>query len=441
MMFKMAEKTDSRNGIEIPKPLSTTIADFGKKIQDLNEENASASDFLETIISESLSLNSSDIHFETEEQATRLRVRVDGVLKDVTDIEEDSYNLILNRIKLLGDLKLNIRDIAQDGRFTVREADGAVDIEVRVSVNPSEFGETAVLRLLNPETISLNVSDLGLRGDDESLVEEELKRPNGMILVTGPTGSGKTTTLYAFLKKVSNPDIKIITIEDPIEYHLSGIEQTQVDESAGYDFKNGLRSILRQDPDVILVGEIRDEETAEIALHSSLTGHLVFSTLHTNSAVGAVPRLLDLGVKPSVIGPALNIVISQRLVRKLCENCREAFKPSEDLREKIQAFLAGLPEKVKKPDLEEIVLYKAVGCEKCNGTGYKGRVGIFEFLKLDKEFAAIITENVTEIDIEKAAILRGFVGSQADGLLKALKGVTSLEEVERQTGPLSWKTV
>jgi type II secretory ATPase GspE/PulE/Tfp pilus assembly ATPase PilB-like protein len=440
-MFKMAENTEIRDVIEISKSSTTTIADFGRKIQDLNERNVSASEFLETIISESLSFGSSDVHFETGEQKIRLRVRVDGVLKDVTDIERDSYGLILNRIKLLGNLKLNIRDIAQDGRFTVKESGAPADIEVRVSVNPSEFGETAVLRLLNPATISLSIGDLGLRKDHEVLILDELKKPNGMILVTGPTGSGKTTTLYAFLKRVSNPDIKVITIEDPIEYHLSGIEQTQVDESAGYDFKNGLRSILRQDPDVILVGEIRDEETAEIALHSSLTGHLVFSTLHTNNAIGAIPRLLDLGIKPSVIGPALNAVISQRLVRRLCNNCKEVFPLSEKLKKQIKDFLAGLPEQVDKPTFEEISLYKAVGCEKCDNTGYKGRVGIFEFLKLDKEFAAIITETVTELDIEKAAIEKGFVGSQADGLLKVLKGVTSLEEVERQTGPVVWKTV
>lgn len=294
----MAENADFRDGIEISAFLPTTIADFGKKIQDLNDKKASASEFLETIVASSLGLDASDIHLEIEEGKTRLRARIDGVLNDIAEIGRDSYALILNRIKLLGNLKLNVRDVAQDGRFTARvlEPAGAIDVEIRVSVNPSEFGETAVLRLLNPAAISLNIGDLGLRKDDEAVMAEELKRPNGMILVTGPTGSGKTTTLYAFLKSVSSPDIKIITIEDPIEYHLPGIEQTQVDESAGYTFENGLRSILRQDPDVILVGEIRDEQTAEIALHSSLTGHLVFSTLHTNNAVGAVPRLLDLGV-------------------------------------------------------------------------------------------------------------------------------------------------
>lgn len=431
---------DLRSGIEIPKLLPTTLSDFKKKIQGLNERAANASEFLEAIISDGLSLLSSDIHLEPEESGVRLRVRIDGILKDVEDIGKESYNLILNRIKILADLKLNIRDIAQDGRFTVRETDVA-DIEVRVSLNPSGFGETAVLRLLNPETIALSISDLGFRSDDAALMREELKRPNGMILVTGPTGSGKTTTLYACLKEVSSPDIKIITIEDPIEYHLTGIEQTQVDETAGYDFKNGLRSILRQDPDVILVGEIRDEETAEIALHSSLTGHLVFSTLHTNNAIGAVPRLLDLGIKTSVIGPALNIVIAQRLLRKLCLDCRSALEPSEELKIKIKSFLDGLPLKIDKPAFKKTSLYQAVGCEKCNGTGYKGRIGIFELLKFDKEFASIITETVTEFDIEKTALSRGFVASQADGILKALQGVTSLEEVERQTGPLSWANV
>ncbi len=440
-MFAMAENTDFRNGIEIPQALSTTIADFGKKIQDLNERKASASEFLETIIASGLGLESSDIHFETEEKETRLRIRVDGVLNDIARINKDSYALILNRIKLLGGLKLNIRDAAQDGRFTARVSDPGIDVEIRVSVNPAKFGETAVLRLLNPKTISLDVSDLGLRKDDESLMTNELKRPNGMILVTGPTGSGKTTTLYAFLKAVSNPDIKIVTIEDPIEYRLPGIEQTQVDETAGYTFENGLRSILRQDPDVILVGEIRDEETAEIALHSSLTGHLVFSTLHTNNAVGAVPRLIDLGIKPAVIGPALNVVVSQRLVRRICEKCREPLEPDEGLESRIKEFLAALPQKTDKPEFEEIRLYRAIGCEECNNTGYKGRIGIFEIVGFDKAFASIINEKTTEIDIEKAALERGFVGIQADGLIKVLRGVTTIEEVERQTGPVDWKIV
>lgn len=431
---------DLRPGIEIPKLLATTLSDFKKRIQGLNERAANASEFLEAIISGGLGVSSSDIHLEPEESKVRLRVRIDGVLKDAEEIGQEAYSLILNRIKLLADLKLNIRDIAQDGRFTVRET-GVADIEVRVSLNPSGFGETTVLRLLNPETIALNISDLGFRPDDAVLMREELKRPNGMILVTGPTGSGKTTTLYACLKEVSNPDIKVITIEDPIEYRLPGIEQTQVDETAGYDFKNGLKSILRQDPDVILVGEIRDEETAEISLHSSLTGHLVFSTLHTNNAVGAVPRLVDLGVKASVIGPALNIVMAQRLVRRLCPDCRSVLELSEDLKVKIKSFLDGLPSKIDKPTFEEISLYQAVGCEKCNGTGYKGRIGIFELLKLDKEFASIVTETVTELDIEKEALLRDFVSSQADGILKVFQGVTSLEEVERQTGPLSWTNI
>ena len=283
----------------------------------------------------------------------------------------------------------------------------------------------------------VQIPDLGFREDDYKIVQNNLMKPSGAILVTGPTGSGKTTTLYAFLQGIRSPEIKIITIEDPIEYHLDGIQQTQVNEEAGYTFDNGLRSVLRQDPDIILVGEIRDFPTAETAMHASLTGHLVFSTLHTNSAAGAIPRLIDMGIKSQIIGSAVTLLIAQRLVRKLCPYCKTEISLDEEMMEKTKRFLEGMPDKINKDLYKEIKLYKAVGCDKCHG-GFKGRLGIFEIIELDKEYEKIIRESPSEFDIEAFARQKGFISLKEDGILKALKGITSLPEIERITGPLGW---
>ncbi len=273
-----------------------------------------------------------------------------------------------------------------------------------------------------------------------------MKRPNGMILNTGPTGSGKTTTLYAFLRKIYQPEIKIITIEDPIEYHLEGIEQTQVNPKAGYDFSNGLRSILRQDPDVILVGEIRDLETAQIAMHAALTGHLVFSTLHTNEAAGAIPRLIDLGVQTSVISPAINLIIAQRLVRKICPVCRKEKIIDEELSKRIKKFIDKLPSRVDRTELDNFSarggsasggkVFEAKGCQWCGGLGYHGRIGIFEFFLMTPEIMKAISEKVTDLDLQNLAKEQGMATMQQDGIIKVLSGLTTFEEVEKTTGPL-----
>ena len=411
------------------------MAEVIKKISSVIGAKASTTDILESILSGALAAGVSDIHFEPERESIRLRFRIDGVLKDISAVPAADYKYIVSRLKLVGGIKMNITEMAQDGRFTiVSETDR---IEVRLSLNPSEYGETIVMRVLDPKNISLELKDLGLRADDEAIVLKSLKKPNGMTLVTGPTGSGKTTALYAFLKSVRSPEIKMITIEDPIEYHLDGVQQTQVDVAAGYDFGNGLRSILRQDPDVILVGEIRDLDTAEIAVHASLTGHLVFSTLHTNSAAGAIPRLIDIGVKPQVIGPALNIVIAERLVRRLCGHCKKPVSISPEMTEKIDGFIKDLPEKIDKAPYGDIKLFEPVGCPLCNG-GYKGRVGIFEVLDIDDDFKTLIHEEASETDIIKFAVQSGFVTLQRDGILKAITGLTDLAEVERATGPIEW---
>jgi len=391
-------------------------------------------EILELIIGTALSTDSSDIHCETNKDGALVRFRVDGLLHDIHRFSSENYRQILNRIKLLSGLKINTTDVPQDGRFTIHA--GTLEIEIRVSIIPSEFGEAIVMRVLNPKAISLSLPDLGLRPDDADLAEREIKRPNGMILVTGPTGSGKTTTLYAFLKKVADPELKIITIEDPIEYHLTGIEQAQVDPKSGYTFASGLRSILRQDPDMILVGEIRDAETAEIAVHASLTGHLVFSTLHTNNAVGAIPRLVDIGIKPTIIGPSITLVIAQRLVRRLCPYCKVEKSIDAELKAKLDTFMAALPKKVK-PYTTDIKTYEAKGCDKCSG-GYKGRLGIFEFLPLGGEYEALINKDATEFAIKTLAKSKGFVEMQADGVLKAIAGMTTFDEVEKVTGPIEW---
>lgn len=393
---------------------------------------------LEIILAGALSTDASDVHIEPEEEGARVRFRLDGVLQDVTRLPPKLYNFLLSRIKLLSELKLNIKDRAQDGRFTIKMGnDNKVsEIEVRTSTLPGPRGENLVLRVLNPKAIDVSFEKLGMQPWVVKIMEEELQKPNGMILTTGPTGSGKTTTLYAYLKKVNQPGTKIITIEDPIEYHLSGVEQTQIDAEKGYDFANGLRSILRQDPDVILVGEIRDRETAETAMHASLTGHLVFSTLHTNNAAGTIPRLVDLGVKPTIIAPAINVAMAQRLVRKLCSSCRVETKPTPTELNKLQKELTDFPPKVIIPDEKNWTIYKALenGCPTCNHTGYKGRIGVFEIVLIDDEVENLIMKEPSESEIKKEAQRQGQITMRQDGILKVLAGMTDFAELERVIG-------
>ena len=416
---------------ELTKKLGD-LKNFKSQLQGFKEPRVSQ--ILEIILAGSLVNRASDIHFEPEKAKTKLRLRIDGLLYDLYDITSAVYLTLVSRIKLLSKLKLNIHGQPQDGRFTIGMEGN--DIEIRTSVIPSEFGETIVLRILDPALIKVDFEKLGLRNDDQEIIEKELKRPNGMILNTGPTGSGKTTTLYAFLKKIYQSEIKIITIEDPIEYHLEGVEQTQVNSKEGYDFKNGLRSILRQDPDIILVGEIRDLETAQIAMHAALTGHLVFSTLHANEATGAIPRLIDLGAQPSVISPAVNLIIAQRLVRKLCSVCKKEKKIDEQLTKKIKNFIGNLPPRVDRAVLDNFKIFEAKGCQWCGGLGYRERIGIFELFLMTPEAQGAIVEKITDLEIQKIARRQGMVFMQEDGLVKILLGLTSFEEIERATGPL-----
>jgi len=415
-----------------------TFEKIHQSFSSLDYAHTPTTDLFQMIIGASVVARASDIHLESIEGGMRLRYRVDGILHDVAEkMPPGPCGHLMTRLKLLSELKLNVRDEAQDGRFTIRMAEK--DVEVRVSIIPSEYGETAVLRILDPSAIMVTMPQLGLREDDLKLVESELAKPNGLILNTGPTGSGKTTTLYAFLRHTHSPEVKIITVEDPIEYHLEGIQQTQVEPDSGYTFASGLRSILRQDPDVILVGEIRDAETADIALQAALTGHIVFSTLHTNDAVGAVPRLVDLGVKNSTIAPALSLVIAQRLVRKLCKDCRVQSAMPEDIKLKFQSFLETLPARVDRKPYEEVLQkglwWEKKGCSVCNGFGYKGRVGVFEFFKKDDNLEESIMKDPSPLSLRKIAASQGMVSMQQDGLLKVILGETTLEEVEGATGP------
>jgi general secretion pathway protein E len=422
--------------------ISPVILNITKKMRNVSALKEKVEEFLEKSVSElsevilggAIILEASDIHIEPKEEEVKIRIRTDGILQDVTTFDPKTYQPLLSRIKLLSGIKLNITDRPQDGRFSIFI--NKIAVEIRVSTLPAEYGETIVLRILNPKTL-VKLESLGLRKDLSATFQAEIKKPNGMIIVTGPTGSGKTTTLYAFLKRVQKPEIKIITIEDPIEYHLEGISQTQVDPKKGYDFASGLQSIMRQDPDVVLVGEIRDLETAQIALQAALTGHLVFTTLHTNDAAGTVARLTSLGAEASNIASAINMAIAQRLVRKVCKNCGKPVKISSPDLKKIKKALRKLPDEIKVPQItQSLKIPRAKGCKHCNFTGFRGRTGIFEAFLVDEEMEKFILKGPPIAALRKEAIEKGMVAMQQDGLIKVLNGVTTIEEVERITGPI-----
>jgi len=419
------------------------LTNFQKEISDIktlqqvleNLFKAKASQIVEAILAGALILKASDIHFEPEKEKVRVRLRLDGILEDITNIPPLIYSLVLNRIKLLSGLKLNIHEKAQDGRFSIFSGDASV--EIRTSVLPGAYGENIVMRILDPAVIKIDLEDLGIREDNLEIINQELQKPTGIILTTGPTGSGKTTTLYAFIKKILTPDIKIITIEDPVEYHIEGISQTQVEPAKGYTFENGLRSIVRQDPDVILVGEIRDYETAEIAMHAALTGHLVFSTLHTNDAVGAIPRLIDLGIKPPIIAPAINLLMAQRLLRRVCQKCAKKRLLTKEELQNFKKILNNLPPRVKleKELNEKTQILEPQGCKGCHN-GYSGRVAALELVEINGEMEDLILNSPTETQIKTAAKKAGFVTMMQDAVIKIINGVTTVEEAERILGSI-----
>ncbi len=393
----------------------------------------SITEIVEAILIAAIKNDASDIHFEPEKDVYNIRLRIDGVLHTFLQLPVDLIDKIENRIKVMSKLKINIDNQPQDGRFTFFA--GSKEIDMRVSLLPSNYGYSIVMRLLGTGSVNLTLDDLGFIGNANIRAREALFKTTGMILATGPTGSGKTTSLYTFLKSLNDGQNKIITLEDPIEYKLPGISQTQIDYSAGYNFSDGLRSILRQDPDVVMVGEIRDKETADVAVQASLTGHKVLSTIHTNDAAGAVPRLMEMGIKGFLLADALNMVVGQRLVRKLCPHCRR--EAILDDREKafVDNVLSNIPQNhgVELPG--EIKFYTSDGCDKCAGLGYKGRIGVYEVLTMtDGIRDLLVRETVSFLDVRRVAATEGMLTMQQDAVLKAILGITDIKEVMRVVG-------
>lgn len=394
---------------------------------------ASITDVLAIVVAAAIKLNSSDIHIEAEEKGIVVRFRVDGVLQDVATIDKQEWKKIISRIKLIASLKINVTDVPQDGRFTIFQKNNKID--VRTSTIPTAWGESVVMRILNPDSIQLEFEQLGFRPAALKRLLPEIEKPQGMILTTGPTGSGKTTTLYAILRKLNEPGVKIITLEDPVEYKLEGINQSQIDQYHDYTFSKGLRSILRQDPDIVMVGEIRDLETADAAIQAALTGHLLLSTIHTNDAAGAVPRFLSMGVKSFLLAPALTVAMGQRLLRRLCQSCKQPAEIDADTLAKVNAELAAISPASGETVPTERNFYKAVGCTECHMTGYKGRVGAYEILIKNKKIEEfILSGEVSEYKMREVASEQGMVSMAQDGLLKALEGFTTVDEVKRVVG-------
>jgi len=377
-------------------------------------------ELVDSIISGAINAGASDVHFDPQYPEMRVRYRIDGVLHDVTIIPKYVEPAVISRIKVMADMDIAERRHPQDGHISI-ERDGR-QLDIRVSTILTINGEKVVMRILDKESLKIELEEIGLSEKDEKIVKELIGRPHGMILVTGPTGSGKTTTLYSILRRFDKEAMNIITIEDPVEYRLEGINQIQVNPHIGLGFATVLRTVLRQDPDVIMVGEIRDPETADIAIQAALTGHRVLSTVHTNDAPSAVVRLTDMGVQPFLIAASVTGVISQRLVRVICSECRESYKPSED-----ELLQLG----VEPGEVGEIKLYRGRGCKFCFHTGYKGRTGIFEVMVVNDEIRKLIVEKASTDDIRKAAIESGMITLRQDAAIKVLRGITTLEEINR----------
>ena len=413
---------------EVFEGITVISGDDEKKEEvDLSPENASQEDapivkLVNMILQESIKERATDIHIEPQEKNVVVRIRIDGVLQTIMTPPTTSLSGLVTRIKILSKLNIAEKRLPQDGRLTIKTTEKEID--VRVSILPTIYGEKIVMRLLDKTGFAFNLKSLGLDKDLIQIFQNVITRPYGLIIVSGPTGSGKSTTLYASLKEIKNDLINITTVEDPVEYHLDGINQVQVFEHIGLTFGASLKFILRQDPDILLIGEIRDQETADIAVKFSLTGHLVFSTLHANDAVSTITRLLDLGVPPFLVGACVNLVMAQRLVRKICPHCREEYDPTdEDLK------LVGLSRK----RLNGKKLHQAKGCRECRNTGYLGRTGIFELIPMTRKVRALIYDNANEDEIRSCAMKEGMVSMRESGLRKILDGTTTIQEVLRIT--------
>jgi len=396
---------------------------------------------LSVIIRHAIEGKASDIHIEPFDKEYRVRFRVDGVLHSSLSVPKEVGRAVVSRIKILSNLKIDEKRKPQDGRFRITE--NSHDVDFRVSTLPIVNGEKVVLRILDTNNKLADLETMGLLGKGSEILLRNIKQPFGIILITGPTGSGKSTTLYACLSILNQEEANIITLEDPVEYSIAGINQSQINPEIGYTFASGLRSILRQDPNVIMVGEIRDGETAELTIHAALTGHLVLSTLHTNSSIGAIPRLVDMGIEPFLLSSSMRVVAAQRLVRRICEKCKGEVSVPKNIQENIRIELEKMdPEEIKKYGVQlsdGIHFFEGKGCDECGNTGYKGRIAIFEALEIDADIKEIIAEkNGNEADVERRAEKQGMVTIKQDGILKVMKGMTTFSEVERVTeGSLS----
>lgn len=448
----MASQESIENVLNQYRDLS---AEVSEAIQSIEKENLNFNSFLaqkeniiedapvtravNTILEYAVKARASDVHIEPWEDKLKIRYRIDGVLQETMSLPIHIQSALVSRIKILSNLKIDEHRIPQDGRFDLNVE--KEEIDVRVAISPTIHGEKVVMRLLNKSSGIIDLENLGIRGRALELINEGIKSPHGMVLSTGPTGSGKTTSLYAILNRINNPSINIITLEDPVEYQVAGVNQIQVNPAVGLTFASGLRSILRQDPDVIMVGEIRDSETADLAVQSALTGHMVLSTLHTNNASGVLPRLLDMNIEPFLIASTVNVVIGQRLVRKLCEKCRieQNATPTQAaiINKLVGTILPKNSEEAKNLGYKNLPrygstnfkIYKAKGCPDCNNTGYFGRIGIFEVFAMSPVMEELVLAHSTTFEIQKRAVTEGMITMRQDGFLKALCGITTLEEV------------
>lgn len=431
-----SEITETLKGVEEEPKFKIKVEE--QKLKELSED-APVTRAVNTILEYAAKAKSSDIHIEPWENALKVRFRIDGILQEKMSLPVHIHAALISRIKILSGIKIDEHRIPQDGRFDAN-IEGH-DIDVRVAVSPTVNGEKAVLRLLDKSGGIIELDGLGLRGYTLKVLKESIIKPQGMTLSTGPTGSGKSTTLYAVLSKINQPGVNIITLEDPVEYQVVGVNQIQINTAVGLTFASGLRSILRQDPDIIMVGEIRDSETAELAVQSALTGHMVLSTLHTNSAAGILPRLLDMEIEPFLIASTVSTAMAQRLVRKICPKCRQPYKASPALIDAIDKTVGNLLPKnereMKEIGYENIPmsgsksfnLYKAKGCGECNDTGYAGRIGVYEAFKISSEIERLVVKHATTSEVQDQAIKEGMITMRQDGFLKALEGSTTIEEV------------
>lgn len=426
--------------------ISQTTLKIEEGSSELNEQtirDAPIARIVSMILETAVKISASDVHIEPGEDKSRLRYRVDGILVEKMSLPKEMHDSVVARIKILSTMKIDEKRIPQDGRFKVQV--GKTETDLRISTLPTIYGEKVVIRLLKEEGVIYSFRDLGVRGISLKRLEEACLQPNGMILVTGPTGSGKTVTLASALSKLNTARVNIVTLEDPVEIRVDGVNQVQVNPQAGLTFASGLRAFLRQDPNVIMVGEIRDGETAELAVHAALTGHLVLSTLHTNSACGAIPRLLDMGVESFLLSSTLNAVLAQRLIRKICNDCKEEYEPPKEVQESITAaldeILANKTLMTKDIEIAKNAkkfgedkahkVFRGKGCPKCGNTGYRGRLGIFELLPMTDEVAHLTLERCPENKITTAAIGEGMLTLLQDGYMRVAEGMTTIEEVMR----------